>query len=197
MKTFTVGDIRMLEPRFDPVTGLDINDDPVLQGGFVPENWAGTALDILKIEACPAEDRLWLVLREGWIDDTTLRLFAVWCARQAMLLADEHDPRSVAACDVAEQFAHGGATDQELTVARDAANVAAWDVPRDPVNWAAAWAAEEAAAEAAARAARAAAGAAVWAARAVAEVATWPAVEAAVREEQVKHLIMMLESDED
>lgn len=196
MKQFSVSDIRMLEPRFDPVTGLDINDDPVLPGGFMPEDWVGTALDILKIEACPAEDRLWVVFHEGWIDDTTLRLFAVWCAKEALMLADEHDPRSLVACEVAERFATGRATDQELAAARDAANVAAWYVPRDPVNWAAAWAAEETAAESAVWAARAAASAAVWAARAVAEVSDWPAVEAAVRESQVKHLVEMLEAED-
>ena len=56
------------------------------------------------------------------------RLFAVWCARQVQHLMT--DPRSIAALDVAERYANGLATDQELTDARDAAWDAAWDAAR-------------------------------------------------------------------
>ena len=61
------------------------------------------------------------------------RLFAVWRARQMQHLMA--DPRSVAALDVAERFANGKASNQEL----DAAWVTAWD---------AVWAAEAAAQDA-------------------------------------------------
>jgi len=60
------------------------------------------------------------------------RLFAVWCARQVEHLMD--DPRSVAAINVAERFAHGMATQTELAAAGDAAWAAAWVAAR-----AAAW----------------------------------------------------------
>ena len=73
-------------------------------------------------------------------DEKTQRLFAVWCAREALKLYDNPDPRSVTACDVAERYANGKATDEELAAASGAAwaaaSGAAWDAA-----WAAAWAA--------------------------------------------------------
>ena len=62
------------------------------------------------------------------------RLFAVWCARQVQHLMT--DPRSITALDVAERYAHGRATDEELSTAGDAARDAAW-----AAAWAADWAA--------------------------------------------------------
>jgi len=52
------------------------------------------------------------------------RLYAVWCARQVQHLMT--DPRSIAALDVAERYATGEATDDELMVAWVAARAAAW-----------------------------------------------------------------------
>ena len=106
----TIADIRALEPCYDP-------------DKYAPEDWQGTALDVLKAEQVPAVDRLWVVCHKGWIDDKTLLLFAVWCARQALSLADKPDPRSIAAVDTAEQYANGEATRGELAASR----AAAWD----------------------------------------------------------------------
>lgn len=75
---------------------------------------------------------VWIATRLGVLDDRTLRLFAVWSARQVQHLMT--DQRSVAALDVAERHANGQATDEELRVARDAA--------QDAVGcgaWCAAW----------------------------------------------------------
>jgi hypothetical protein len=84
--------------------------------------------------------------------DKEWRLFAVWCARQVQhLMTDE---RSIKAIDVAERFAHGNATSEELAAARAAAWDAAW-AARDAA-WDAAWAARDAAGDAAWDAARAA-----------------------------------------
>jgi hypothetical protein len=139
MNTFTINSIRAFNPRpcYDP-------------SKYLPEDWQGTAIDVLKATECPAEDRLWVVLREGWIDDRTLRLFAVWCARQALALIANPDPRSLSACDVAERYANGEATSEELNAAiaaaraaaiaaagdaagdaASAASAAAWDAARD------------------------------------------------------------------
>lgn len=69
-------------------------------------------------------------------DDRTLRLFAVWCARNTPLADGRKtgelltDPRSVAVLDVAERYAEGFATGKELAAARDAARDAAWDAAR-------------------------------------------------------------------
>ena len=57
------------------------------------------------------------------------RLFAVWCARQVQHLMS--DQRSIAAIDVAERFANGLASADELAAARDAARDAAWAAARD------------------------------------------------------------------
>jgi len=63
---------------------------------------------------------------ESW-NERTARLFAVWCARRALALIPDPDPRSVAAVDTSERFAYGRATAGEL----DAARAAAWDVASD------------------------------------------------------------------
>ena len=105
-------------------------------------------------ETLSPEWLIWVGTRRGVLDDRNLRLFAVWCARQVQHLMT--DPRSVAAVDVAERFANGDATAEELKAARAAAWAAAG---------AAAWAAAGAAADAAGAAAVAAAGAAADAAR--------------------------------
>lgn len=94
--------------------------------------------------------------------DREWRLFAVWCARQVQHLMK--DQRSIDALDVAERYANGEATEQELEMAR----AAAWDAARDAA-WGAAYAA-----------ARAAELATAWdAARAAALVTAWDAARAA------------------
>jgi hypothetical protein len=103
------------------------------------------------------DDALWC-LRAVTGHDREIRLYAVWCARQ--VLHRMTDPRSIAALDVAERYANGLATPQELYAAGDAAwaaagaaaGAAAWDAAGDAA-WAAAGAAARAAAWDAARAA--------------------------------------------
>jgi len=125
---------------------------------------------------------LWGLAATGRSDDRTLRLFACWCVRHTPL-ADGRttwdvltDPRSRTAVEVAERFAVGDATAEELRVAKDAA----WDAVRVAVR--------PAAREAAGAAARAVtvAGAAVAAAEAAgsytAGAAAWDAAGAAARE---------------
>jgi len=114
VKTFTIEDIRSWDPCYDPRKHL-------------PDNWSGTALDILRLDTVPPEDRLWVVLRPEILDDKTMRLFAVWCARSVQHLMS--DPRSVAAIDVAEKFANGNATEAELVAARAEA-WRAWETMR-------------------------------------------------------------------
>jgi hypothetical protein len=127
--------------------------------------------------------RIWIATRPGVLTDRELRLFACWCCRNQVwhLLTDE---RSRHAVEIAELYAEGKATSDELAAAEDAA----WAAERDAA-WAAeaaAWDATRAAAEAAAwyapRAAAWAAEAAAWAAaRAAAEDAAWYAARAAAR----------------
>jgi len=128
------------------------------------------------------DDTLWC-LRTVPEHDREWRLFAVWCARKVQhLMADQ---RSIDALDVAERYANGTATDDELSAARDAAWAAARAAAGDAA-WAAAWDAAWAAAWAAAGdAAWAAAGDAAWAA---ARDAAWAAARDAAWAEQKAEL---------
>jgi len=74
------------------------------------------------------------------LSDKQLRLFAIRCARRVQHLMT--DPRSIAALDVAERYANGEATDDELSAARDAASAAARAAAWDASD--AAWDAERA-----------------------------------------------------
>ena len=92
------------------------------------------------------DDALWC-LRAVEGHDKEIRLFAVWCARQVQHLMT--DQRSIDAIDVAERYANGQATQDELNAARSAAWAAAEDAAGDAA-WDAAWSAAEEAAWAAA-----------------------------------------------
>ena len=110
------------------------------------------------------DDALWC-LRAVYDHDKEIRLFAVWCARQVQHLMT--DQRSVDALDVAERFANGDATKEEL----DAAWVASGSAAMAASGSAARAAAMAASGSAARAAARAAASAAAWTA--------WTAMDAA------------------
>ena len=81
---------------------------------------------------------VWLATRPGVMTDRELRLFAVFCARSALALIPSPDPRSVAACDVAERFAEGAASQKELADAYDAAYSAATAYSAAPAAYSAA-----------------------------------------------------------
>jgi hypothetical protein len=129
------------------------------------------------------KDVIWLLCRPEFLSDRDLRLFAVWCAREALKLIESPDQRSINAVDVAERYANNEATDQELAAAMAAALAAARD----------------AAVDAAVDAARAAVDAAVTAAVGAAVGAGWAALDAArdaldaardaARDAQIDHLM--------
>ncbi len=152
------------------------------------------------IESNGIEDALWC-LRAVEGRDNEIRLFAVWCARQVQHLMT--DSRSIAAIAVAERFANGEASQEDLAAARDAAwdaaRAASWDAARDAARdaawdaaraaaWAAAWDAARDAARAAARAAArdAARAAARAAARDAARAAAWDAARDAQKQRLIE-----------
>jgi hypothetical protein len=113
----------------------------------------------------PHEWRIWIASRPGVMPERDARLFACWCVRRVWhLLTDE---RSREAVRVAERYARGRATEEELAAAQEKA-CAAREAAR--AAWVAAWAASEAA-----RAAREAAWAAAQAAVGAAREAAWAA----------------------
>lgn len=98
------------------------------------------------LESSGISDAIW-ALRA--IDDCPeIRLFAVRCVRQIQHFLT--DIRSLDALDIAELYAVGGATDEDLAAARAAAGDAARAAAGDAA-WAAAWYAAWAAARDAAR----------------------------------------------
>ena len=90
----------------------------------IPENYSATVADFIKEyreKVKNKENIIWVLCRNDYMTDRDMRLFAVWCAREALKLVDNPDQRSIDACDVAERYANGDATDEELVAARGAA----------------------------------------------------------------------------
>ncbi len=115
MKTINNELIRSFNPCYDPSRYVkDENENlPILEA---VNKYRGTV---------PDKDIIWLLCREEFMSLKNLRLFAVWCAREALKLMDNPDPQSIEACNVAERYANGEATKQELSAAAAAAYAAA------------------------------------------------------------------------
>jgi hypothetical protein len=141
-----------------------------------------TPLEICDLDI-PAQDKLWLLLREEIIPAKDLHEFACQFAETALhaerAAGREPHPDSWKAIEVKRRWMAGVATDEDLSAASATAWDAAWATAWDAA-WATAWDAARDAAWAAARAARdaawAAASAAAWGA---ASAAAWGAARAA------------------
>jgi len=169
--------IRRFSPCYDPA---DLGSK---ESEYLP---IAEAIEKYRDKCKSKADIIWLLCRKEFMSDKDMRLFAVWCAREALKLVENPDLRSINACDVAEMFANGNATRKELAAARDAAWAAAWAAARAAARGAALDAALDAAWDAAMDAAMAAAMAAArdaaWAAAgAAARDAAWDAAGAAAR----------------
>jgi len=110
----TYEDIMDLEPCYDPASR-----------GYITRDWSGTALDILQNKYASEEDRLWVVLNDGWLPDRLMHEFAIWCAEQALSLIDNPDQRSLEALRIKKLWLDGEATDAAWAAARAAAWAAA------------------------------------------------------------------------
>jgi len=111
MKTISNQLIRKFAPCYDPseVVQDETEELPV-------DEWVAKYRNAVKVKA----DIVWLLCRKEFMNNRDLRLFAVWCAREALKLVENPDPRSIGACNVAERFASGEATQEELAAARAA-----------------------------------------------------------------------------
>jgi len=99
-----------------------------------------TALDVLRRDDIPPDDRLWVVLRTQLIDDVTMRLFACDCAEHVLPIwekAHPQDDRPKRAIEIARKYAHGEASKAEMI----AAGNEAWDAAGCMVAYSVAYAA--------------------------------------------------------
>jgi hypothetical protein len=111
-KTISNEIIRKFHPCYDPSEVIkDENEELPIK------DWAQKYRDVV-----PANDIIWLLLRKEFLSEKDLRLFSVWCAREALKLIENPDERIVEACNVAEKYANGEATQEELHTAHAAAH---------------------------------------------------------------------------
>ena len=131
-----------IDPRKKPLKGYQ-----KLKAFLGPDYGDDTPIPYVVIaESNGLDDALWCCRAEPQYAKEW-RLYAVWCARQvAHLMTDQ---RSKDALDVAERFALGDASQEELDAARTAAWAVAWAVARDAARTAARTAAWDAAGDAA------------------------------------------------
>ena len=123
MKIISNRIIRELKPCYDPSQVVkDENEE------LGVKEWVEKYRSLVK----DLSDIVWLLCNECFMSDKDMRLFAVWNARKALKLIDNPSPISINTCDVAELFANGKATKEELSTARHAS----WDVAND-TNYAA------------------------------------------------------------
>jgi hypothetical protein len=129
-------------------------------------------IDIIKSNGL--SDALWcLQAVDG--HDKEIRLFAVWCIREVQHFVK--DKKSLDALDVAEAFANGNASKEELEVARNAA----WLSDRGS-SWAASAVTSDDAGDAVWLATRDSA----WVASTAASTAAWTAAKAAQEKELIR-----------
>jgi hypothetical protein len=130
-KTISNKIIRKFNPCYDPSKYIkDENEElPV-------KEWVEKYRSIV-----PTNDIIWLLSRKKFMSKKDLILFVVWCAREALKLIANPDERSVNACNVAERYANGEATREELFAARaaaydarDAVDIGNYTVVNDAVN---------------------------------------------------------------
>ena len=177
MKTVTVEQFKSFRPCW---LETEKGRDKFARIAAIKNEW--TALDVLNLPDVSAQDKLWSVLREEFIDAPILHEFACCCAEYALSFVASPDPRSIAAIVAKRKWLHGEITDAEL--------YAAWDVARDATMYVAMYAARDAALNAAMAAARDAASNAAWyAALAATRAATWDAA----KEHEVEILRELLE----
>ena len=121
-----------LDPRKKPLEGYQ-----KLKSFLGPGYGDDTPIPYVVIaESNGLDDALWCCRAEPQYDKEW-RLYAVWCARQVEHLMTDQRSRDV--LDVAEKFALGDASQEELDAARtvawavalDAAGDAAWDAAKD------------------------------------------------------------------
>ncbi len=161
------------------------------------------SLEILDIKNKPFDELLGFCLNNGLISDKTSRLFGVWCYRDTLNWIKDPLPESINAANVAEKYALGQASQNDLSAAesaaRSAARSAAWSAA-ESAAWSAAsaaWSAASAARSAASAAESAAwsAASAAWSAASAARSAAWSAARSAADDRQKQELIHIIKEE--
>ncbi len=110
----TMEDIRSWNPCSDP-------------NRYLPEDWSGTAIDLLSNDKIPFESVLWVICHHGVADSGILRRFAAWCAADSMFVTRQADQRAWNAVEVSIKFSLDQASDSELLAAHKSSSFAAMD----------------------------------------------------------------------
>ena len=121
LKTISNEIIRRYEFGYDP------SECGIPDGEELPiKEWVEKYRKVLKSEYTI----IWVLCRNEYMSEKDIRLFAVWCAREALKLDKKQNQRSIEACNVAERYANGEASDDEFKfaeLAAMAARTAAWE----------------------------------------------------------------------
>ena len=192
MKTVTVGQFRKFGPCWlETAEGRE----KLARIAAIRNEW--TALDVLNLPDVSAQDKLWSVLREEFIEVPTLHEFSCRCAEYALSFVASPGPRSIAAIEAKRKWLRGEITDAELAAACDAA----WDAAHDAAMYAARIAARVAAQDVAWVIARVIAQDAAWAAAldtaCAARVVASRAARDAAREHELEILRELLEEGDE
>ncbi len=117
----TLQQIKDLDPCYNPAK-------------YAPDNWEGTAQDILRDKRVPPDDRLWVVCREEFIGKDLLFKFAENCCGQIVNYLPEDEQLEY--CNVLSiiRIAREDNDHELRDAAWGAARGAAWDAA-----WGAAW----------------------------------------------------------
>ena len=77
-----------------------------------------SAIEVAAKTDVPIADRIWCLTKAAGMSEKDQRLFACRCARRALSRVAKPDQRSLRAVEVAERYAEGTATKEELAAAR-------------------------------------------------------------------------------
>lgn len=124
MKTVTVEQFKSFRPCW---LETEKGREKFARIAAIRNEW--TAFDVLNLPDVSAQDKLWSVLREEFIDAPVLHEYACRCAEYALTFVREPDSRSIAAIEAKRKWLRGEISNDDLTAARAAA-WAAWDAAR-------------------------------------------------------------------
>ena len=108
-KKITYKDLVLLEPCYQP---KEIG---------IKSNYSATIPEFIREyrdKVKNTKDIILVLCRKDHMTERDMRLFAVWCAREALKLIDNLNPISIPACDVAEKYIRGETNTEKLNLAR-------------------------------------------------------------------------------